>query len=978
MFCFVKPVNLQANNRLNQIDSLKQVLQNSNINHSKELNDIAFYYCNSNSDSALYYANRAIYEANNQDDGKELAKAFKIKGIVNYYNGTLSKSLSFYKKSLTLFIGIKDSLDAAKIFNNIGILYENWANYDSAIYYYQKALKIHELLNNKSGISGSLSNLGVVYFNINNYKKALYCFKKALEINELTGNKIVIANALNNIGAVYKDMDNDSLALQYYYRSEKISNALDYYYGQANSLTNIGIIYLDQGKYDVAKKFFENSFKIRSKIGNKRGIASSYEKLGNVYLALSDYKKAIANYFKGIEIAREAEIKEVEKSLYLQLYRTYLQINNYKNALKYHLKYANLKDSIFNEKNASKIIELQTKYETEKKEKELNNLEAKAKIQEIEIIKKSQTNKLLFIGISIILLLFIIILIGYSKIKNSNSVLLTNKAILNKQKNKLFTINKELQVAKIKADEASKTKSLFLANMSHEFRTPMNSIIGFTNLLLHNSNHTKAKHYLKNIKASCSNLLVLINDILDLSKIEAGKLEIEKSEFNLYKLVADLVDSFQLSAKEKNLKLIQNIDQKIPTYIVGDKLRLTQILTNLLSNAVKFSTNDKTIIISITLVNENLNSITLNFSVKDEGIGISSEKIDTIFDNFNQVDNNTNKKYKGTGLGLSIVKKLIELQNGKLTVKSELNKGSTFCFEITYFKSSLSGLQQKDKNNEKIVELPSNLKILLAEDIKANQEITIDLIHTYKSSIFINTAENGLEVIEELEKNDYHILLLDIQMPLMDGYETITIIRNKLNKKDLPVIALTAHALEKEKIKILNYKFDDIITKPFEPEELIRKIGFYSSRYMKLSDSCSDNLNMINSSDLADNTKQTHILFKQLKYINLSYLYKNYNGDIAGILKILSMYLISIESDLQRLKQYFAEKKLNHISTIAHKLKSQFKYIGLNSVHNDICKLEKLSNTGQNEKEIIEIISNLNTIWANAAEEIKDFMNQKV
>ncbi|MFV8342986.1 CheR family methyltransferase [Flavobacterium sp. XS2P39] len=368
------------------------------------------------------------------------------------------------------------------------------------------------------------------------------------------------------------------------------------------------------------------------------------------------------------------------------------------------------------------------------------------------------------------------------------------------------------------AENAMKAKQQFLSNMSHEIRTPMNAIIGFTRVILKTELSEKQKEYLNAIKLSGDTLIALINDILDLAKVDAGKMIFEKKPFKMAVSIASMLQLFATKIQEKNLKLVTNYDKKIPDILLGDSIRLHQIILNLVSNAVKFTSEGK-IVVSTNLLFEDEQKVIIEFAITDSGIGIPEDNIDVIFENFQQATNGTSSLYGGTGLGLAIVKQLVTSQGGTIHVKSKIDEGSTFSFTLPF---------QKTKNGTELetnligFDTPvKNIKILVVEDMPLNQLLMKTILDDFGFERDI--AENGKIAIEMLRTKSYDIILMDLQMPIMNGFEATDYIRNTMNSK-VPIIALTADVTTVDLTKCKAVGMDDYIAKPIDEKLLFNKI----------------------------------------------------------------------------------------------------------------------------------------------------------
>jgi PAS domain S-box-containing protein len=370
-----------------------------------------------------------------------------------------------------------------------------------------------------------------------------------------------------------------------------------------------------------------------------------------------------------------------------------------------------------------------------------------------------------------------------------------------------------------------KAKELFLANISHEIRTPINGIAGMASLLKLEQNPEERQTYLNAIKTSADNLKVIINDILDLASIESGKLKFEKVPFNLVDVLPSIVNTFKYQAKEKRISIEFAMDDKSNRILVGDPVRLNQMLINLVGNAVKF-THNGSVLVNCSVVKELKGTTWVEISVKDTGVGIPEEKLVTIFDSFSQADESITRKFGGTGLGLTIVKQLVELQKGTITVQSKENIGSVFTLRIPYTNGKAAPRKKSGARDKSTVEIKTSferLHLLLVEDNDINRLYAQSILRNWNCTADI--AENGLVAIERVKNKIYDVVLMDIQMPVMDGYEATKAIRAMhapVNK--IPIIALTANATKNDVDKCLKAGMNDYLAKPFTPEDLFRKL----------------------------------------------------------------------------------------------------------------------------------------------------------
>lgn len=515
---------------------------------------------------------------------------------------------------------------------------------------------------------------------------------------------------------------------------------------------------------------------------------------------------------------------------------------------------------------------------------------------------------------------------------------------------------KERQVA----EEAVKAKQQFLSNMSHEIRTPMNAIIGFTKVVLKTNLNEKQREYINAIKLSGDALIVLINDILDLAKVEAGKMTFEKIPFKLSESISAMLHLFETKLQEKNLQLIKHYDEKIPQVLLGDPVRLHQIILNLVSNATKF-TNEGSITVDVKLTGENADRATVQFDVTDTGIGIAASKLDHIFDNFQQASSGTARLYGGTGLGLAIVKQLVEAQGGKIWVTSKIGEGSTFSFVLSFAKTTIQIESEPEKNETMPTIGSKNARVLVVEDVKLNQLLMKTLLEDggYDQEI----APNGKQAIEKLKKGGFDIVLMDLQMPEMNGFEATEYIRKNISK-DIPIIALTADVTTADVEKCREVGMNDYISKPIDDKLLYKKLNKFLKKEAETS---------VQSNFSEEAATQ--------RYVNLNYLKELTKDNPEMITEMIHVYLEETPRLIKTIEDSLQSRDWKSMQMAAHSLLPSFYTMGMKKEYATMTEgIQEFALRHQGNghdlskeqiREITELVSQVSTVCHHAFNELR-------
>lgn len=484
----------------------------------------------------------------------------------------------------------------------------------------------------------------------------------------------------------------------------------------------------------------------------------------------------------------------------------------------------------------------------------------------------------------------------------------------------LGTKNIQLATQKKIAEKAVLARDSFLANMSHEIRTPLNAIVGFTDLLAQTELDETQQDYIGSVQIAGENLLLIVNDILDLSKIESGNLSIESEAFNLKKTLKHVYNLLKVKV-QKEVEFNLFLDAEIPDMVVGDQGRLNQILVNLIGNSLKF-TNEGEVVVSVKKIDETEDNHTFKIAVKDTGIGIPNDKIEAIFERFTQGEESTTRTFGGTGLGLNIVKQLVELQNGEIHVKSTPNRGSEFYVILSYKKAEAEEISGTAASENDL----GNLKILLCEDNVLNQKLAKSVINNFGFDIDI--AANGEEGIELLSQNNYDLVLMDLQMPVKDGYQTTEYIRSEMNSA-IPIIAMTAHSLVGEQERCYKSGMNAYVPKPFKQNIL---------------------LDAIKAVMRPDETPRK-------RTVDLTFLNEMAGGDPEFIKDMIQLFTEKIPQQSEQMELAFQNNDHDSVKRLAHNMKSSMDIFMLQDLSNCLSIIEIEASTGSFTSETLDKVT---------------------
>ena len=700
-----------------------------------------------------------------------------------------------------------EDADSTSYYNSLSHSHVQNNNYKEALSNTQKAIQYAKKNNNIKDQAVENYNLGKLYYDLRKYNDAIEYFLKSSSLIAMQEPAVIQADLYYNLGLCYMAKENFDRAAMYFQKSKSIYTALNIPDVAELFQLQKGLIYKGKNKLDLALTVFKTIIAIPTTPALSDTKTEALYQTGSIE-ALKNRNNLALNYLdKALELNAKSENLEQKSNILLALSNVHEKILDKNNAYSYLKQHLNLKERLAIINNERLGIDDYTKFKESERLKEIVQTNNETKEQE----RASKFSKL--ISILAIALISILSLLSLSLYKNN--IIRNQSNLLLKEK------NKELEIAKDKAEKASKARSEFLSTVSHELRTPLNAINGITHLLLEENPKKTQMDYLSSLKFSGDYLTKFINEILEINKIESHSIEIEHTNFNLKQLLVGIQNSLKELALVNNNNFSLNVDAAIPDYLIGDPTKLSQIILNLINNALKFTKNgDVTVTANLHVLEDT--AATLYFEITDTGIGIPEDKLTSVFDSFSQGSIEVNRKYGGTGLGLTIVKKLIKILGGRIELKSIVGQGSSFSFKLAFKISELPvefTTTKKIDYDSKLV----NKKILLVEDNKINQMITKKMLHNKR--IICEVIDNGEDAIDLVRKNKFDLVLMDVHLPGINGTIATELIRTF--DAATPIIALTAISLHENRDMLLSFGMNDVITKPFIPEEFYTTIAEY-------------------------------------------------------------------------------------------------------------------------------------------------------
>lgn len=741
-----------------------------------------------------------------------MARSFQFRGSYGEDVAFLNEALALAEKE-----GMTDL--AANALRNMGAHYHYIGDLDDALQHFHEALALAEEAGDIEILGSVNFSLGGVYTQIGSFFEAEEAFEKALglfrKINLLPGEAVVYAS----LGELREETGEFEAAVEYYNKVVKIMEQVGDLSGLAFTHASLGSVHRKLGLPDVASEEFRRSLEYAETVGDRDVLANGYLNLGQIHQEKGYLLAAKAALQRALEIAVDGGSIEHRMNAHETLSEVYLVEENFAAAYEHLQGFLAAREELYPTDYAETLAQIQARYQAKEREAEINSLRRNNVVRELQIERGRAQRNIAFGAVFVILVVLLALSNGYW-IKTR-----TNRKV-RRHNSRLMEVSKELE-------NANKVKSDILANTSHEIRTPLNGILGLVTLLKDTKLDEQQKMNLDSIEHSGKTLLRLVNDILDLSRIEAGKFEIDYVPFDLRAALETESQIWREQAELKNLLLKLDLADDVPDVLVGAGSRVLQILTNFVSNAIKF-TESGSITVRVRVREVSRTKVDLVFEVQDTGIGVSQDFKDRAFERFSQSDASSTRAFGGTGLGLAISRDLANMMGGEVGVSGQVGEGSTFWFSLTAGLPSAGDLPAENARPARRATASKDsqqgsLRVLIAEDNEINQRVIVGLVERLGHSTEI--VSDGEEVLEILQSQEFDVILMDIQMPGIDGVMAAKWIRSSDGPAaKIPIVALTANAMVGDREKYLSQGMDDYLPKPIDPEALAEVLARFGGR----------------------------------------------------------------------------------------------------------------------------------------------------